>query len=188
VNACVVYVNSYGVYVNSYRVHVNSYGVYMNSYGVCVNSYVLYVTLYGVYASIGEFQGSHASAQGQEQQCPNTIFPLFIRRKPEHDYHSHRSSHRYLTRGYAAGAEGAVGVTSFILRVEQSGFGRARISASIRVTRHSALLSTRVLHTSSQSYIQNALSLLVLVFSLLLEQKIMRKLGALLRLLVGMVG
>ena len=83
--------------MNSYRVHVNSYGVYMNSYEVCVNSYVLYVNLYGVYASIGEFQGSHASAQRQEQQCLNTIFPLFIRRKPEHDYHSHRSSHRYLT-------------------------------------------------------------------------------------------
>jgi hypothetical protein len=34
------------------------------------------------------------------------------------------------TGGYAAGAEGAVGVTSFIPRAEQSGFGRARISAS----------------------------------------------------------
>jgi hypothetical protein len=33
------------------------------------------------------------------------------------------------TKGYTAGAEGAVGVTSFIPRAEQSGFGRAHISA-----------------------------------------------------------
>ena len=52
-----------------------------------------------------------------------------------------------ITEGYAAGAEGAVGVTSFIPRAEQSGFGRARISASTRATRHSAILVTRVLHT-----------------------------------------
>jgi hypothetical protein len=76
-----------------------------------------------------------------------------------------------IPRGYAAGAEGAVGVTSFIPRVEQSGLGRARISASTRVTRHSAILNTRVLHTFCQSCIQNALSLLELVSLLFIMRK-----------------
>jgi hypothetical protein len=61
--------------VNSYRVHVNSYGVYMNSYEVCVNLYVLYVNLYGVYASIGEFQGSHVSAQRQRTAASQYDLP-----------------------------------------------------------------------------------------------------------------